>query len=264
MNLQNMDKNNLFKYGLLFSVLILLTGKAVGSSFSSSLFAVNDSDSPSDAYDLYIDYTEFERTKEERQDIRFFKEGRFLTIGGTFGGKFFTGSMSQQLKPYLNYGFQIGMFTNLQFCLQLHGLWSYHPFTFKFDNNQRTLDGFFEFLGGGADLKYYFDRNQLLRPIALLNPYLLVGFSVIRKNIISGPADIDSIGYGFRTGGGLEINLSKTFFVGIHGDFNYIHFPDERTEWQLPTTQSNSRPVPVGIYTFGDIINALFILGMNF
>ena len=233
---------------------------------SSLLVASNDKDEPQtiDAYDPFIDYTEFERTQMEKQDVRFFQEGRLFSISAVLGGKFFTNTMSQHLWPNINYGLQVGIFLNLLFCVQFYALLSYHPFILQ-NTSAIDVSGFFEFYGGGLDLKYYVDTEKLIRPLAFLNPYFIFGFSTIRRNVRNvGPQSIESQGYGFRAGGGIEINLSRKFFIGLHGDFNFIHFAEESQTWRLPSKTDRSIIVDTGVKTAGDIINALFIAGVNF
>lgn len=232
--------------------------------FSSLLFAVNEEEQPIDAYDPFIDYTEFERTQMEKQDVRFFKEGRLFSISALIGGRLFTDTMSQHLWPNISYGLQMGIFLNLLFCMQVYGLLSYHPFILQ---NTQAIDanGFFEFYGGGVDLKYYIDKEKLLRPLAFLNPYFVFGFSAIRREVRDvGTQSISSMGYGFRAGGGIEINLSRKFFIGLHSDFNFIHFAEEHQTWRLPGKLDRSQIVDTGVKTAGDIINALFTAGVNF
>ena len=243
---------------LLISFPILSLGFSLNEREFPALYAENgdlEAAEPT-VYDPFIDYTEFERDQNEREDIRFFKEGRFVVLGLGVGGRLFTGTLQHHVMPLLNYGVYTGIFLNLNFMIQAHGLFSIHQL------NLGENEGLLQFHGAGLDLKYYFDKERLVRALAVLNPYLLVGFSAVRSTLVPRGRDLEGfqqyqqIGYGFRTGGGFEIQLGKRFFTGVHADFNFVDFGWEFQEWELLD----------GSVAFlkGDLINILYVFGLNF
>lgn len=222
-------------------------------SLYAELEAENEDFSETNVYDPFIDYTEFEKTEKEKKDIQFFKEGRFITLGLGLGGRLFTGSLQRHMAPFLNYGAQVGLFLNLNFMLQFYELFSIHPMQLGEDG------GIFQLFGGGIDLKYFFDKERLTRSIAFFNPYLLVGFSMIQGTLIPNGEEFRrqaELGFGFRTGGGFEIQIGERFFTGLHVDFNFIEFGWELQEWTFRDGTST--------YLKGDLVNILYIVGLNF
>ena len=215
------------------------------------LYVENEETNEPSLYDPFIDYKEFERNDRERKDLRFFKEGKFIILGGGVGGRFFTNTFRHHITPFLNYSVYLGLFLNLDLMVQVNGLFSIH---------QAYLgeDSFVQFHGGGVDLRYYFDKGRLNKPLAFLNPYLLIGFSAVRSTIV--PIETGNLGryqengYGFRVGGGIEIELGRRFFTGLHADFNFIDFGWEYQPWETLD----------GALVKGDFINLLWVLGVNF
>ena len=239
------------------------------SSFkaSSPLLIAEKSDNTQemDAYDPFTDYSEFENPEDEAKDIRFFKKGRFLSIGIYGGMRFFTGTMSRHLDYRVpNFGFFFSYFFNLTSAFQFSSLFSSHPFTLE-HQGVPPIQGNFDHYSYSLDFKYYLDKEKLIPFIAFFNPHIILGFTVTRRAAFlfesTGRADRLINGYGFRSGLGLEMNFSKRFYTGVYGDFNYTTFPDEAESVKL---SSGGQKVDTGIFLNGDMFHALIIFGVNF
>ena len=59
------------------------------------LLAQNDAD---DSYDPFADYSEFEQSSDEEEDINFFRNGRLFTLGFIGGYRGWTGESEQHLR----------------------------------------------------------------------------------------------------------------------------------------------------------------------
>ena len=152
---------------------------------------------------------------------------------------------------------QVVYFLNLEFAVQAYLLNSVHPASIV-----DTNDTWLQYLTIGGDIKYYFNKNRLVRAISFFNPHLFMGASMniryTHTNCSSLPTILDPIkGVGARAGGGLEVNLSERFYIGLQGDYLFVSFPDEATEIIACETNTNKK-------ISGDIVNVLFTAGINF
>lgn len=231
------------------------------------LLALNNEGIEVDAYDPFADSSEFENPEDEAQDIRFFKKGRFFTLGVYGGGRFFTQNMAYYLDSRTpNFGIFISFFLNLTSALQYSALFGSHRFQLEHPDIF-PIRGHFDYYTHSLDFKYFFDKEKLIPFVAFFNPYIIIGFTVTIR-----PASFDDSkglqktlqGYGFRSGLGVEIHFSKRFYIGLQGDFNYTTFPDESTSIKAPNKNNPSQQLDTGIFLSGDMAHALFIIGVNF
>ena len=251
--------NNKLRAGLF----CLLVSFCWSASSQEILLALEGGSSPEmNAYDPFTDYSDFETPEDEAKDIRFFKRGRFLTVGLFGGMRFFTGALRNHLDIETpNFGFFLSYFVNLTTALQFSSLFSSHKFFLRHESlpaPHHALEGHMDFFTFGLDLKYYFDKERLIPFIAFFNPYVIVGFSLTLRPALlyerdAAAADPNTKGYGIRSGFGIEINIAKRFYIGLLGDFNYTTFPDEFDSI-----------LDTGIKLHGDMAHALFIAGVNF
>ena len=213
---------------------------------------------PEEAYDPFIDYSEFEEESDEEADINFFRNGRFLTMGMVGGMGGFTGNFSDIYKSNLNFGLILTYFFDLRLAMSIGFQTGDHAVSIKTTNT--TYDGNVSITSINADLKYYFNTQNVTRGLADLNPYALVGLGQFyRTYTLSGDLDYsrDST-MGFNLGAGLEIPLMrKKAYLGLQGVYHMVDFKDE-----------NSRYIGGGEYSIlapsGDFYSFLVIIGMNF
>ena len=142
----------------LFFLIFIFPALAVdggASGFGESLFyAQAEAEEQTDVYDPFLNYTEFEDSEEEREDILFFKTGRFISLAALVGGRLFTGSFLSYYTPNLSFGLSTSIFFNLEFALEVYGLFSYHPVLITH-------------AAGTVPLKVFFP-NMLLEPILFI------------------------------------------------------------------------------------------------
>lgn len=218
--------------------------------------------SEDDSYDPFADYSEFEETVEEEEDINFFKNGRLLTMGFIGGYRGWTGNLGVLYQGSPTFGLFLSYFFDLRFAIQFGFLTSDH--TFYLPENP----GVYSAIRGTVsttDLsfltKYYFNTQNVTRGLAGLNPFLLAGFSqVYRTSVVDGNDQFgkDSA-FGFDAGGGIEIPMmNNKMFFGLQGMYQLVNFSDEGKT--ILDADGNS----TGVYLRGDSYTVLGILGVNF
>lgn len=132
----------------------------------SSLFSQNE---VVDTFDPFIDYNEFQDNESEKESIIFLKNGRLLTIAVFGGYEALTYTMRDLYgDTFGTFGAYINFFFDLQFALQLHIVF---PRTHYFTILQSRPS----FSSYGIDFKYYFNKQNLVKGIAVLNPYIVFG-----------------------------------------------------------------------------------------
>jgi hypothetical protein len=83
----------------LLSLLLLTASPALADR--SYLLAQSD---PDEAYDPFIDYSEFDEASDEEADINFFRHGRFLSVGLVAGHRGFTGNFTKNYTASPTFG----------------------------------------------------------------------------------------------------------------------------------------------------------------
>lgn len=221
------------------------------------LLAQNEGD---DAYDPFADYSEFEESMDEEEDINFFRNGRLLTLGFLGGYRGWTQNLANIYSGSPSFGLFLSYFFDLRFALQFGFQTSDHTLVIKgngFDPVQGTV--------GVNDLsvlvKYYFNTQNVTRGLADLNPYLLVGFSQLYRTItVSGNANFakDSA-FAANAGAGIEIPMMRNkMFFGLQGNFQVVNFADEAR------VILDANDQPTGVTAAGDSFLVTAILGVNF
>lgn len=213
-----------------------------------------------DAYDPFADYSEFEESVDEEEDLNFFRNGRMLTMGFIGGMRGWTQSLGQVYSSNITFGLFLCYFFDLRFALQ-----------FGFLTSDHTLNvagaGFSPIRGNVSisdltfNLKHYFNTQNVTRGLANLNPYIVGGFSQVYRTItVSGNDNFakDS-SFGFNIGAGIEVPMMRNkMFFGFQGIFQYLMFTDENK------VMLDKNDVETGISPNGDSFTGLFILGVNF
>ncbi len=208
-----------------------------------------------DAYDPFIDYSEYEESGDEEADINFFRNGRFLTLGMSVGQRGFTEGMADIYDGDVVFGLYLSYFFDLRFAMQFGYMTGGHAVkltdTVKGDADISTLS---------VDFKYFINTQNVTKGLAAVNPYLLVGFASVRREVnLDGIADFsDTRGSGFNVGGGIEFPIMRNkMYIGAQGVYQLVNFKDENTN--IPVSGS-----PSGVYPNGDIYLLTGVLGVNF
>lgn len=229
-----------------------ITGPAEGI-----LLAQSEED---DAYDPFADYSEFEESADEEEDINFFRNGRLFTIGFIAGYRDWTGTLGNIYSGDPNFGLFMTYFFDLRFSMQFGFLTGSHAVSAR--GPTENLDGNVSITDISFNFKYYLNTQNVTRGLADLNPYLLGGASHILRTqtIDSAPDDVvKNTAFGFNAGAGIEIPIMRNkMFFGLQGIYQIVNFSDENKYLrQSDGTTKVVRPS-------GDSWTGLFILGSNF
>ena len=220
------------------------------------LLAQNDGD---DAYDPFADYSEFEETMDEEEDINFFRNGRLVTMGFILGYRGFTGTLGEIYSGSPSFGLFLSYFFDLRFALQFGFLSSDH--TMVVAGNFPTVQGNVGITDISFNLKYYFNTQNVTRGLADMNPYIITGFSQIYRTItVSGNDDFgkDSA-FAFNAGGGIEIPMMRNkMYFGAQGAFQLINFADES---KIILDENDAK---TGVSPVGDAFTVMSVIGVNF
>ncbi len=188
---------------------------------------------PSDTYDPFTDYSEFQDTTTEEADIYFFKHGRLLSIGLLGGMRMLTQKLGQHTRQGFIIGGFFSFFFNMRIAIQFHYTTGIHPFrSLEVEINDPNRERFVsEMLLSqiGFDLKYYLNTQNITEGLASFNPYFMIGGSSITRRIKfrneGTVADLKRI-FGFHGGIGIEfpLTLNKIFF-GLEVQYQFVKFP---------------------------------------
>jgi hypothetical protein len=215
-----------------------------------------------DSYDPFADYSEFDEAVDEEEDLNFFRNGRLLTLGFIGGVRGWTGTLGKIYTSNMSFGLFLCYFFDLRFALQFGFLTSDHTLNVSSGTAAfTTIRGNVNITEITANLKYYFNTQNVTRGLADLNPYVLGGFSQIyRTTTVSGETDYgkDSA-FAANIGAGIEVPMMRNkLFVGLQGAFQYVMFTDEAKV--LVDTDS----ISTGVSPAGDSFTVLGVLGVNF
>lgn len=214
-----------------------------------------------DSYDPFADYSEFEESQDEEEDINFFRNGRLLTIGFIGGYRGWTDKLSSLYTGNPAFGLFISYFFDLRFALQFGYLTSDHTITIAGPSVVTPAQGNVSLSDLSFNLKYYFNTQNVTRGLADMNPYLIGGFSQIyRTQTVSGYSEFakDSA-FAANFGAGLEIPMMRNkMYFGGQLMYQLIAFADESKVINDP------QDVPTGLQPRGDAFLALAVLGVNF
>jgi hypothetical protein len=213
-----------------------------------------------DSYDPFADYSEFDSAQEEEEDINFFRNGRFLSIGLLLGLRGFTDTLGSLVSMNANYGLFLTYFFDLRFALQFSFTTGDHSYGFT-SASGIPYSGDLGIQDFGFDIKYYVNTQNVTKGLAKFNPYVLVGFSeIFRTQSVPGTAAYgkDSA-TGFDLGGGIEWPLMHNqMFWGIQAMYQLVTFPGSST--QIATADG----LPSGITPNGSTYTVFGTLGINF
>jgi hypothetical protein len=235
----------------------LVAANDIPSTPPGLLLAQNEGD---DAYDPFADYSEFEESMDEEEDINFFRNGRMLTLGFIGGYRGFTNTLGSIYSGSPGFGLFLSYFFDLRFALQFGFMTSDHTLTVK-GSGFSPIQGTVSTTDMSFLLKMYFNTQNVTRGLADLNPYLVGGFSQIyRTTTVSGNDNFakDSA-FAFDIGAGLEIPMMRNkMFFGFQGMYQLVNFSDEAKVIQ------DENDTLTGVTPAGDSFLLQGVLGVNF
>ena len=214
-----------------------------------------------DAYDPFVDFSEYEEATQEEADINFFRNGRFFTLGFVGGYQQFTDSLGKMYQNSPNYGLFLSYFFDLRFALQLTFKTGDH--TLNFTSPEGTaVRGNASITNTGLNLKYYMNTQNVTKGLAQFNPYLTGGFAQISRTttVTDESAFGKESSNAFNIGAGVEIPMMRNkMYIGLQADYYLVNFADENTEIVLQSGLEET-----GIFPSGDITSLSMVLGVNF
>lgn len=214
-----------------------------------------------DSYDPFSDYSEFEESMEEEEDINFFRNGRLVTMGFILGYRGWTQVLGQVYSGSPAFGLFLSYFFDLRFALQFGYLTSDHPLFVPARNGASSIQGSVNVTDISFLLKYYFNTQNVTRGLADLNPYAVAGFSQLyRTAVVTGNNSFakDSA-FAFDIGAGLEIPMMRNkMYFGSQLLYQIANFADEGKQYQDKDERLT------GVTPTGDTWTLLGVLGVNF
>lgn len=214
-----------------------------------------------DPYNPFIDYSEnFESPKKEK-DIHFFQNGRYLSLTALFGARSFTKNLARYFKPSTSYGLAASYFFDLRFALHVGYTTGRHSFTISSIDKEKSINGIIDMSDFFIGVKYYFNTQNLVKHLSQLNPYITTGFDFVSQTGRTSDSLISKTSStGGHLGGGIEIAIGNNdLFLGLHGNFKLINFPDENQ--QVPIGEDNEKSqYPLD----GDFFEGFIAFGTNF
>ncbi len=210
------------------------------------------------AYDPFTDYIDFQDTEGEEEDMAFFKTGKMLSAG-IFGGYrhfIFPPNEERNTSNSINYGLFLKNFANLHIATQFSYTGSINSFAYTHNNQLLSARTIYHHLG--MEFRYYWNRSQLVRPLARLNPYISAGgFMTLRSSqryVSRQVVPQSNYSAGVKGGLGLEIHLSTRVYLGLNAEYNFMFIAREEC-----VTSSNQY-----ICAPENMVNTMLVLGRNF
>lgn len=222
-----------------------------------------------DQYDPFADFSEFEDDEKQRKDIEFFESGRLLTVGFLGGYRGWSGNNAQIFEGAPAFGLFLTYFFDLRFGLQVSFATGDHPTLIPpgRDPGYPASPGNTSLTSLNFDLKYYFNTQNVTKGLAVLNPYLIGGFSQnYRTTTLMGEDAFNKeTAFGANVGGGIEIPIMEgALFFGLQGLYRLVSFPDEGSELQNGNGPEGSEKSSTGVIVGGDLFEVFGVLGVNF
>ena len=160
----------LLKLGtLLFVLSHFSSAGAYDLKLNSSSALLLSENSAREAFDPFIDYTEFQDNITEQQSINFFQSGRSLSLT-TFGGyESITLTMRELYGDSLSFfGLGVSFFLDLNYALQVSFVFPHGHFNSITQTNHT-------FTSYGLDFKYYANKQNLVKGMSFFNLYAVFG-----------------------------------------------------------------------------------------
>ena len=218
------------------------------------------------AYDPFADYSEFENTAEEQENINFFQTGRFLTLGAIGGAQFFTLNMANIHYPGAYFGGYLNYFFDLQFAIQFAITGSVHHTYYNSGNN--SFIGSTSLININVDFKYFLDKNLFHRSLEWFQPFLFVGImnanQTTRATVTNQGGHKEDSGFGVNLGVGTEFHWLKKIHFGVQYIFHFVTLRHEAIPFSLTTSDENGNQMSGNIRPYGDWMTVSLLLGVNF
>lgn len=214
-----------------------------------------------DAYDPFIDYSEYEEAGDEEADINFFRNGRFLTVGLNAGQRMFTEGMGDVYKDDIGFGLYLSYFFDLRFALQFGYFTASHAMVLDGGSGTK-FTGNADISSLSADIKYYINTQNVTKGLAAVNPYFIFGLSSVSRDAsIDGIADfVSDKAMGFDVGAGIEFPLMRNkMYFGAQALYQVVNFKDEHQDIGSKVGGSAT-----GQFADGNFVILSAILGVNF
>ncbi len=228
--------------------------------FCKAQSSPTDDSDKGDNFDPFADYSEYDQTAQEESDIYFLRHGRMVNIAISGGLRSFTDVLKTLYSSGPTYGLAINYFFDLRFAGYMGFLTGDHAFQLTTDTTQ--LNGNISMTFMSLGLKYYFDTDFLIRPIAQLNPYWNVGLNQSYRTLSLSSSDTsaqDST-LGLEVGVGIEIPILRNeAYFGLQSSYRYFSFKDETQNLIDPDSL-----LPINVKPSGDSLDILVHLGLNF
>lgn len=263
---------------LIFSIICFFSSYFIGTQVASAqtyvptseskpfLIAQNDTKQNNEinAYDPFADYSEFENTAEEQENINFFQTGRFLTLGFLGGLKLFTLNMSNLYQPGPVFGGYLNYFFDLNFAIQFVLRASTHSIAVKTSKGEPFV-GAVDFTSIGVDFKYFLDKDLFSKSFSWFQPYFFLGVfhstMTLFATLTNQEGYAEDSGYGLNMGLGVEFQVLKKIHFGIQYAFKFVNLESESVNLSLNTGNDNRN---TDFRPYGDWMNITMLLGVNF
>lgn len=174
-----------------------------------------------DTYDPFADYSEFAIIKEEEQDVNFFNDGRFLSLGFLLQRVQPVGDLAQVYGGATGIHVFVSYFFDLRFALQVNLGYQDH----KYVTVQETpVSSSANFKDLGLSIKYYINPDRIVYSLSRFNPYLLTGVSLVTETrSLAGVSDVyEKTHTAYNFGLGFELPLpGKKFFLSGQVVYNF-------------------------------------------
>ena len=216
-------------------------------------------------YDPFVDYGEFgEDDEQEKRDMDFFLQGRFLSLSIQAMQRQFTGTMRPYYQNSFSFGFFFSYFFSMNHALQMG--YSVGQHSVYIPNDISHFRSSLELNQLSFNYYYYFNPERLVQSLAQFKPHLILGFSSWQrkfllstsKNIFSGDS-ASSLNFGL----GIEMFFNKSkMFISLQTLYHFIQFSEENKTLFIDDEDGTS--VDTGIVLKGDMIDFIAGIGLNF
>lgn len=246
-----------------FAVLLLI----LSPSFSSTKAFAQSSSTTDDGFEPFADYSEFVEASTEETDINFFRYGRLLSFGVSFGQRTLTGGQRQFIDDSLEFGAFVAFYMTINFAFQAGYKTSSHDVFFDVPGIDQSFEGTIRYDNYFLHAKYTLNTQNLTKTVAKFNPYIVGGISqfyretrTAQQTLISGKDGAGS----FDLGTGIErlFNHNKNF-VGLQLMYHYVSFPNEN-DAILVTNPISGLDIDTGLKSSGDLWSINLNIGFNF
>lgn len=175
-----------------------------------------------ETYDPFADYNEFSIIKEAEQDINFFNDGRFISLGVWLQNSQPTGNLDQIYGGATGIYVFMTYFFDLRFALQF--TLGYQDHIYQVSGNNVSLQSSSSFRNLAIGIKYYVNPDRIIYALSKFNPYLIVGVGLTKEQRgAAGDSLVVSVShtvYNFITG--FELPLpGKKFFLHAQAGYHF-------------------------------------------